>query len=278
MNFGKEHPNFFVPDGLMVFCGSQGSGKTLSAVQYSQKCLDKYYNCIFCTNVEIRDYPINCYYKDFTIKENNIEKHVVEYYTLLGNELVRRVKSFYVDGEQQADIEKFEVIGFSGRIVIEYNGINCLKELENGEEGILYLIDEIHLEFNSLESKNIPIEIMVEVSQQRKQRKHIVGTSQVFMRLAKPLREQIDTVVICKNYLSCIQRNIVINGKTAVEENGKLHADIIRKFLWFHTPKLYDSYDTYAKMKRYRKEWKGSTAQNIYSQEVKIDDRLFGSR
>ena len=32
---------------------------------------------------------------------------------------------------------------------------------------------------------------MIEVSQQRKQRKHIVGTSQVYMRMAKPLREQI---------------------------------------------------------------------------------------
>ncbi len=32
---------------------------------------------------------------------------------------------------------------------------------------------------------------MIEVSQQRKQRKHIVGTSQQFMRLAKPLREQV---------------------------------------------------------------------------------------
>ena len=83
LEFAKIHPNYFVPDGLMVFCGSQGSGKTLSAVQYCSKCLDKYFNCIFCTNVEIKDYPINCYYKDFIVTENNIEKHVVEYYTLL---------------------------------------------------------------------------------------------------------------------------------------------------------------------------------------------------
>ncbi len=264
LQFGKEHPNYFVPDGLMVFCGSQGSGKTLSAVQYSQKCLDKYYNCIFCTNVEIRDYPINCYYKDFTVKENNIEKHVVEYYTLLGNELVRRVKSFYVDGEQQAEIEKFEVIGFSGRIVIEYNGINCLKELENGEEGILYLIDEIHLEFNSLESKNIPIDVMVEVSQQRKQRKHIIGTSQVYMRMAKPFREQIKEVVICRNFFRFIQYNRLVDGESAYEDNGKLCFDTVKRVFWFHSVDLYNSYDTYKKMKRYRKEWKGTTQSNIY--------------
>ncbi|MFQ9701887.1 MAG: hypothetical protein ACLR0U_04940 [Enterocloster clostridioformis] len=46
------------------------------------------------------------------------------------------------------------------------------------------MIDEIHLEFNSLESKNIDIEVMIEVSQQRKQRKHIIGTSQVYEWLA----------------------------------------------------------------------------------------------
>ena len=56
---------------------------------------------------------------------------------------------------------------------------------------MLYFIDELHLELNSLESKNIDIDVMVEISQQRKQRKHIVGTSQVYMRLAKPIREQI---------------------------------------------------------------------------------------
>ena len=159
---------------MLTFCGSQGSGKTLSAVQYSSKCLDKYENCIFCTNVEIKEYPINCYYKKFVEEINGIQKNIVEYYTILGNLLVRRVTSYFVEGEQHSDIERFDAIGWNGRVVVEYDGIDCLKEIENGEEGVLYLIDEIHLEFNSLESKNIPIEVIIEISQQRKQRKHIV--------------------------------------------------------------------------------------------------------
>lgn len=270
LDFAKRHPNYFVPDGLMVFCGSQGSGKTLSAVQYSEKCLDKYFNCIFCTNVEIRDYPINCYYKDYIKKENNLDKHVVEYYTLLGNELVRRVTSYFLDGEQHADIEKFEVIGFSGRIIVEYNGIECLKALENGEEGILYLIDEIHLEFNSLESKNIPIDVMIEVSQQRKQRKHIVGTSQVYMRMAKPLREQIKEVVICRNFFKFIQYNRLVDGETSHEEDGKLCFDTVRRVFWFHSIDLYNSHDTYKKMKRYRKEWNGVMRTDIFDNKTVV--------
>lgn len=267
--FAKEHPTYFDPAGLLVFCAEQGAGKTLSAVQYSIKVNKLYEDCIFCTNVSIKEFPVNCYYKYYHLSETVT---IVEYYLLEDNTCVRRVTLTENQGETKTEIEKIQDV----KIVIAYDGLDCIKELSNGMEGVLYLIDEIHLEFNSLESKNIPIEIMVEVSQQRKQRKHIVGTSQVYMRLAKPLREQIDTVVICRNFLGCIQYNKVINGKTATEDNGKLNAEIIRKFLWFHRPELYDSYDTYAKMKRYRKEWQGVARQDIYNknEEVRINGKF----
>lgn len=263
--FAKSHPTYFYPEGLLVFCAEQGAGKTLSAVQYCIKVNNMYPDAVFCTNVSIKEFPINCYYEIKNITENLTK---IYFYTIASDEIVRIVNVFTENGETRTEIENIKDI----KIVVAYDGIDCIKDLSNGIEGVLYLIDEIHLEFNSLESKNIPIEIMVEVSQQRKQRKHIVGTSQVYMRLAKPLREQIDTVVICKNYLSCIQYNTVINGKTAVEDNGKLQAEILHKFLWFHKPELYDSYDTYAKMKRYRKEWNGTVKQDIYNknEEVKV--------
>lgn len=265
--FANAHPTYFYPEGLLVFCAEQGAGKTLSAVQYCIKVNRMYPDCIFCTNVLIKEFPVNCYYEIKNITENLTKI----YFKLIDtDEIVRIVSVFSDHGETKTETEP---IRDDIKICIAYDGIDCIKDLSNGIEGVLYLIDEIHLEFNSLESKNIPIEIMVEVSQQRKQRKHIVGTSQVYMRLAKPLREQIDTVVICKNYLSCIQYNTVINGKTATEQNGKLNADILRKFLWFHRPSLYDSYDTYAKMKRYRKEWKGVERQDIYNknEEVRVN-------
>lgn len=200
-NFKKEHPDYFDPDGLLVFCGSQGKGKTLSAVQYCLRILEAYPKCKFYTNVAIENVP-------------HPER------------------------------------------VFEYDGLDCMKD-ENGEYGILYLIDEIHLEWNSLESKNISIEEMTEFAQQRKQRKHIVGTSQVFTRIAKPLREQMKYIVSCKNFFSLIQFNTLIDGDTIVETNGEFKFDTIGHFLWFHTKELYTCYDTYAKMKRYKKEWNG---------------------
>lgn len=215
-NFRKENPEYFYPEGLLVFCGSQGSGKTLSAVQYVKKLCIEYPRAILVTNTKI----------------NGLPAHTA---------------------------------------VIPYNGIESLTSHENGLCGVIYFIDEIHLEFNSLESKNVPIEVMIEVSQQRKQRKHIVGTSQVYMRMAKPLREQIKNVVICKNFFKCIQFNRLIDGESAYEENGKLKFDTVKNIIWFHSPKLYNSYDTYAKMKRYRKEWKGVSRNNNFYGGVSND-------
>ena len=211
--FTKNHPDYFDPQGLLVFCGPQGSGKTLSAVQYIKKLCEEYSRAILCTNTKIEGLPAHT-------------------------------------------------------AVVQYEGIESLTKYENGEFGVIYFIDEIHLEFNSLESKNVPIEVMIEISQQRKQRKHIVGTSQVYTRMAKALREQIKNVVICKNFFKCIQFNRVVDGETAHEEDGKLKFDTSKIVFWFHTPELYNSYDTYAKMKRYSNEWNGVPRQNIYEEKT----------
>lgn len=202
IDFMRSHPGYFKPEGLIVFCGPQGSGKTLSAVQYVLNLCREYPQAILCTNVDIKGLP----------------------------------------DETQ---------------VVEYNGLDCLKTLENGYYGVIYLIDEIHLEFNSLESKNIDIEVMIEVSQQRKQRKHIIGTSQVYGRLAKPFREQIKNAVLCTNYFKVLQVNRLIDGNKSIEKDGQIVTDTVKTFVWFHRPELYDCYDTYAKMRRYKKTWQG---------------------
>lgn len=209
IDFAKENPDFFGPSGLLVFCGPQGSGKTLSAVQYVKKVCEAFPKAVLVTNVTIKGLPE-------TTK------------------------------------------------IIEYDGIDCLKDIENGIYGVIYFIDEIHLEFNSLESKNIDIDIMTEISQQRKQRKHIVGTSQIYGRMAKPLREQIRHAVLCKNYFGVLQKNRLIDGDNTTEENGKIVTDKVKNFFFFHTPELYCCYDTYAKMKRYRNEWQGRERINFF--------------
>lgn len=233
-DFRKAHPYMFAPIGTMIFCGSQGKGKTLSAVNYVCQTLEDYPYAILVTNVAIKDYPFNAYYK--VLKGQGV------IFDKLTDEIIT-----------SADI----VAGKFKKVCIEYDGLDTLKYICNGEYGVIYLIDELHLELNSLESKNIDIDVMTEISQQRKQRKHIVGTSQIYMRLAKPLREQIFDVIICNNFFHCLQFNKAINGETAVEKDGKLDAEVRSRHFFFHTPEMYERYDTFAKMKRYNKEWQG---------------------
>lgn len=259
--FYREHPTYFRPDGLLMFCGAQGTGKTLSAVNYVIDLEYTYPRAIICTNVLIKEFPINCYYEKEIINDSDF---IVKYYTIKSKSLVREVISKEVDGETIVNIVDYDLKGFSGYIVIEYDGLHCLTDICNGFEGVVYLIDEIHLEFNSLESKNVPIEVMIEVSQQRKQRKHIVGTSQQFLRLAKPLREQVRNLVLCRNFIGCIQFNKLVDGNSIFEKDGHVQMEIKKRCIWFHTPFLYDSYDTYRKMKRYSKEWQGVSRDNIY--------------
>lgn len=90
------------------------------------------------------------------------------------------------------------------------------------------------------------------------------------MRMAKPFREQIKNVVICKNFFHVLQYNRLIDGDSSYEANGKLHFETVKRVFWFHSPKLYQSYDTYAKMKRYRKEWNGVSRQDIYNNNLSI--------
>ena len=54
-------PNYFKPEGTLVFCGSQGEGKTLSGVSYIQNVLKQYPCAILVTNTRIRNRPVNAY-------------------------------------------------------------------------------------------------------------------------------------------------------------------------------------------------------------------------
>ena len=250
--FKLSHPGYFEPIGTMIFCGAQGSGKTLSAVNYVCNVLKAFPAAILVTNVKISDYPFNTGYS--VDKQGNTALYDIE----TGERLTVNEQGHY---------------GYNR--VIEYDGLDSLKYISNSYFGVLYLIDELHLELNSLESKNIDIDVMTEISQQRKQRKHIVGTSQVYMRLAKPLREQIFDVVLCKNYFGFLQFNKLIDGETATEKDGKLDCTVKKHCIWIHKPSYYQRYDTFAKMKRYNKEWQGHKreAPQSFSFTVKGSDK-----
>lgn len=136
------------------------------------------------------------------------------------------------------------------REIIPFESYEQLTSLSNGIEGIIFFLDEIHVLWNSLESKDIPISEMACFCQMRKDRRVIIGTSQVYGRIAKPIREQLQYIVDCKNLFNLIQINKILDPADSIEQNGHLDIKCIKTRIWFHSPELYDSYDTLFKIKK----------------------------
>lgn len=230
LNFRKEHPFYFDADGLLCFIGPQGSGKTLSAVNYTYKLLEAYPDTKLCTNLLLSDYPVVTY-QDF------MKNHV---------EIINSMKELEVS-EKQISKVLYDLYLNENR-VFPFVDNDDFTKYSNGEKGIIYLVDEIQLYLNSLESKNVNMDVMTQISQQRKQRKHIITTSQVFGRMAKPLREQFSNVIVCKNFLGFLQRNSLVDRDSIDSESSSdtnIKGIVKKNFIWFHNPRMYKRYDTY---------------------------------
>lgn len=78
-----------------------------------------------------------------------------------------------------------------------FNDWHDFYSIRNGEDGVIFAVDELQNEFSSTAWKNFPETLLSEITQQRKQKIKIVATGQVFTRIAKPLREQTFEVVDC---------------------------------------------------------------------------------
>lgn len=132
---------------------------------------------------------------------------------------------------------------------------DVLTGINNGIYGVVYAIDEIHTYFNALDSKNIPSYVFTEISQQRKQRKLILGTSQLYLRLAKPFREQSDTLIQCRCIAHKFNIMYVYDGATLDEDFGKLKGTLLKVGWFMQTPELRNSYDTFQKVVSGREEY-----------------------
>lgn len=196
LRFYRKNPDYMEPCGNWLFCGCQGSGKTLSATKTFKALAKEYPKAILCSNLVV----------------HGIDRDIIP----------------FTDYEQ-------------------------LFSLSNGINGVIFLIDEIQVVWNSLESKNIPISEIGLFSQMRKDRRIILGTSQVYGRIAKPIREQLRYVVLCNNFLKYIQYNRIIDPNLegySGEHDGELDGAMIGSQWFFHSPADYDSYDTLNKIVR----------------------------
>lgn len=99
-----------------------------------------------------------------------------------------------------------------------FNFINSdseLKEalsLRNGTDGVLVLLDEAHLYFGK--RGGIPLDVLTAISQQRKDRRRLVFSSQIWEELDISLRKQVKEIVSCRCVFGCVQINTISNGET----------------------------------------------------------------
>lgn len=212
----RKNKDFFWPTGTQVYCGRQGSGKTISAVKHILELRERYPKAVVVSNLKF---------------------------------LKLKGRHFQTEAELLHILETIDSVNE----YIAYDSMDqlalALTKVNNGYYGVIYVVDEIHTYFNALESKNIPMYVFTEISQQRKQRKLIVGTSQLFLRMAKPLREQCDNLIMCNTILGVLTIQKAYDGMSLTQDyDGSLSGDLKKKGWFFHTRKIRRSFDTFQKV------------------------------
>lgn len=187
----KNSHRVFPYDGVISFCGEQGSGKSLSAYRFMARLKKEFPQLTFVSNEDLSGFT------DF----------------------------------------------------VRYENPDTIANLNT--RGIVLFLDEITNMPNltSLDSKSLPREWFSLLNMQRKRELLIITTCPVFQRIAKPFREQIDTVVICKNFGSfqwnkyCkIDYDTLLTAESASDIIGGLK--IVRRHFFFHSRKDYARFNT----------------------------------
>lgn len=125
--------------------------------------------------------------------------------------LMHLLREMYQD---YPDIMIVSNISIFGLPCIPFKSTEDFETYNNGDKGIVFVIDEIDKLYNSLESAGMPISHMQIWSQNRKNRHVILGTSQRFTRCAKGLREQAKWNYECyRPFLSLIYSYRVLDGQ-----------------------------------------------------------------
>lgn len=179
----EREPDFFRPQGIHMFCGEQGCGKTIACVEMMLRYQKMYPASKMITNFGV---------------------------TTEDDELVKW---------QQ------------------------LLDYTNEKKGVIVGIDEIQNWFMS--GKNQLPEGMLEVAtQNRKNRRVICCTAQVFTRVNKGLREQVTMVYEPHTFLGCF--TVVVKKKYKFDSEGVVMDSKFRGMYCFtHTEELRSAYDTY---------------------------------
>lgn len=213
---------YFRPNGVQMYTGKQGSGKTITAVKHTRMLMERYPKAILVSNLLLAGaLHISTEGRDVTMA-------------------TQEVRAFKPSRSQ-----RFAYLYFSSAEELH----RVLTGVNNEKYGVIYLIDEIHTYFNAVNSKETPMHVFTEISQQRKQHKLVIGTSQLFMRLEKAIREQCDNIVVCRTIGGIFTLTKAYDGMSIEQDyNGKLTGQMNKSGFYFHTVEDRAAYDTFQKV------------------------------
>lgn len=134
------------------------------------------------------------------------------------------------------------------KLIENDNDLKYALECRNADRGVLILLDEAHLYFNK--KTGISLDVLTAISQQRKDRKRLVFSSQIWEELDVSLRKQVKEIVGCKCIGGVLQINTIYDGETLTYDklSSAYVAKKIRTEIFKHYNELYNAYDTYQKI------------------------------
>lgn len=119
-----------------------------------------------------------------------------------------------------------------------------LTDYNNDKYGVVVAMDETQNWFSSAESKKFPIEMLSVVTQNRKNKRLILGTAQSFYLLAKALRSQCTEVRSCRTFLKCL--TVVTRKEPILDSDGNVKEwKRLGRYFFVHTDDVRNAYDTY---------------------------------
>ena len=185
-------PEFFRYQGLIIFEGRQGMGKTIGMTEFILRMQE--------------EYPLAKTTTNYGLTSQNVE-----------------LKDW--------------------RMLINY---------KNDKQGVIVGMDELQNWFSSNDSKNFPPEMLGVITQNRKNRRIILGTSQNFYLLSKAIRSQATEVRRCSTLFGCV--TIVKRVEPYLDSEGNVVEWKNRGMYFFvHNKKLRNAYDTYRVIENLRK-------------------------
>jgi ATP-dependent Clp protease ATP-binding subunit ClpX len=127
-----------------------------------------------------------------------------------------------------------------------------LTDFKNGSYGIITIIDETQNWFSSKDSKNFPPEMLSVVTQNRKNRRIILGTATSFYMLSKDIRTQCTEVRTPYTFFGCFC--VVVRRAPVFNSDGDIERYKFRGiYTYVQTKELRNSYDTYSVIERLSK-------------------------